>query len=533
MKNQSQFNVDVDVYHDNVSFDSFVRNMNERFNSNLAAFGPALFETDIDLFSVYLAAFPDDARQYHNCHCCKDFLNRYGRLVFIDSLGNQVSAFWDPSDAPEHYKDVTEVMKMVVETASITKQFITSEIEWGKKITGLWHHFAITPIDSLVHKSRVKTASELAAERLEDYRILCQSIADFNQAAAQLAVVIVESDTLYRVEKVRGVALWFEQLHNSIHQKRGATRKRIIWKAVATAPIGFTHIRSSMIGTLLEDIKNKLSHTDIKNRFAAKMHPLQYQRPTAAPTAGNVKQAEEIVQKMGIENSLKRRVATLDDMEKFWIPAVVQPSTQGGVFGDLLKKAGDDIMMDVTDITAITWEKFYATVLPAATKIEVLVPYVGAFSSFLTAEDMTAPPIIQWDNIERRNPMSWYFHAGEARAETWNLKSSTYVEVKALGWKPNMLSEQVTNQGRGVMFALDGCFDKRGATACLFPEILKSELHQIRSTIEAHSNRTQLEQPNGQAAAGILSDFSKPKGHIVVRVSRLGGRQKFKIDRWD
>lgn len=41
------------------------------------------------------------------------------------------------------------------------------------------------------------------------------------------------------------------------------------------------------------------------------MNPLQYQRPQAAPSAGNVAQAERIVEKLGIANSLEAALCPL------------------------------------------------------------------------------------------------------------------------------------------------------------------------------------------------------------------------------
>jgi hypothetical protein len=70
-----------------------------------------------------------------------------------------------------------------------------------------------------------------------------------------------------------------------------------------------------MIGTLLEDIHVGLPFDDFKAKFAAKMHPLQYQRPQAAPKVGAIAQAEKLVEQLGIVRSLKRRFARLDDLD--------------------------------------------------------------------------------------------------------------------------------------------------------------------------------------------------------------------------
>jgi hypothetical protein len=47
--------------------------------------GRPLFRTNVtDLFDSYLAGFADPVeRQYHNCSCCRHFLNHYGSLAVI------------------------------------------------------------------------------------------------------------------------------------------------------------------------------------------------------------------------------------------------------------------------------------------------------------------------------------------------------------------------------------------------------------------------------------------------------------------
>ncbi len=76
-----------------------------------------------------------------------------------------------------------------------------------------------------------------------------------------------------------------------------------------------------MIGTLLEDLTAGLPFAQIKAKFDAKMDALNYQRPAAAPAAGNIARAEKIIAKLKTEGSLDRRFARLDEIQKLWVPA--------------------------------------------------------------------------------------------------------------------------------------------------------------------------------------------------------------------
>ena len=62
----------------------------------------ALFTTGIDLWPIYLDSFADPIeRQYHNCHACRQFIQRFGTLVAVNSETGVIrSAVWHPGKAP-------------------------------------------------------------------------------------------------------------------------------------------------------------------------------------------------------------------------------------------------------------------------------------------------------------------------------------------------------------------------------------------------------------------------------------------------
>jgi hypothetical protein len=166
-----------------------------------------------------------------------------------------------------------------------------------------------------------------------------------------------------------------------------------------------------MVGTLLEDLSAGLPFETVKKRFDDKMHPLQYQRPQAAPSAGNIQQAEEAIAKLGLAPALERRFATLADVQLTWKPRTDKPGKAGSVFGHLQPKdAARATDLQLPDRT-LTWIKFRDTILPTAEKMELMVPSSSsAFSALVTAVHPDAPPLIQWDSPEQRNPVTWYFY---------------------------------------------------------------------------------------------------------------------------
>lgn len=503
-----------------------------------------VFTTDADIWSIYLAQLPVDLRQYHNCHACQKFIETYGGLVTISASGQQTPVFWWPGDslAEPFYASVFAAMYAAVKQAKVTGVFVSTEKRWGTPVTGIWRHFGMPAPQHLIWRGLAQTASQHAAEKLEDYKNLRTALTIFSLEHVQTAVRVLESDTLYRSEKVLGAAQWFLALKEKWTKKRKvAERYNLLWLIVATAPAGFCHPRSSMIGTLLDDIAAGMSYEQVAARFAEKMHPLRYQRPQAAPAAGNVAQAEKIIAQLQAAGSLRRRYAYLEDMTyRLWEPHTkpTAPAT-GGVFGAVLTKQNTarptTNNLTIPAIT-MTLDKFRRTVLPEAEKLELYTsPGLQGFAGFLTTADFDAPPILQWDSPEQRQPVSWYFWSGRSTPRQFGLLEKWY-DVAFLTTRPPHWhkSDGFTHYDPAVVFVIPEAHDVDEPSLCLFPEILKSELHGVRSTLESYSRMHRVEGERTRQVAGLVFDKDNNKGtRLHLRVTARGIKQEYILDRWD
>lgn len=389
---------------------------------------------------------------------------------------------------------------------------------------------------AMIYTNRLKTAYQEAAEKAEDHRLLCEAVGHYKAETVEAAVNLLRSNSLYRSEKVLGVAEWFLEVLRGAQGKR--QKSNILWRKAATAPIGFCHVSSSMIGTLLDDIEAGYDFDTVSRKFAEKMNPLQYQRPQAAPTAGNVAQAEKIVEKLGIADSLKRRFARLDELETVWLPRrETGNAVKGGVFAGI--KTKQDPKRSAPDVLAptvtMTWEKFKATVLPVARKIEFYVTGKNdSFGAIVTAEDPDAPPIIRWDTEENRCPFNWYVYHNGSYPGNWGLGMG-YVEVTGIVLQPNLWRPGFEHEGKSVFFILKDCKDHRYEVSgiALFPEVLKSELREVRSTIEAYSRKAVLGGYDEASACGIRLQGNAKWWDYQFRVTTDVGTTVYKLDRWD
>ncbi len=521
-------------------YPEFGLSIRTHFNS-IVSQGVPLFTTDTEgLFEAFLSNLPDEARQHYTCNACRNFVNRFGGLVTISDNGETKSAFWNEKDVPAFFAKSVKAMKNIVLKSKVNGIFLSSDKVLGQPITGEWQHMSAVLPNAMVYGSRLITANQAMAEKREDFRILIAGLLEYPDHVVDQAVTLLKTESLYRSEKCLGVAEWLLGLHvKRANTKNSKLKNNIVWLAVGSAPTGYCHVKSSMIGTLLDDIAEGMSFDDVSRRFASKMHPLQYQRPQAAPTAGNIQQAEKIVEKLGIKRSLERRFARIEELKKVWIPKEKEEQIKGdGVFSHLMAKDSKELpKMDIPPIT-MTWEKFSKTVLPFAEEIEFLVKSGSDnFSAILTAVHEDSPPILQWDNEEQRNPFSWYVYNGGSTYSRWGL-STGCCKVTGVCLQPSMWYGDFPHQSKSVYFILDGARDSGykhgggGRGNLLFPEILKSELREIRSTIEAYSKNATIEGYDDASACGIRLQHGS-NFNATFRVKTDTGMVVYKLDRWD
>jgi hypothetical protein len=494
-----------------------------------------------NLFQIFLEALPSNYRQHHTCNSCRQFFDRYGGIVTLDPDGKTIPVMWNSALVPEVYASAVGKLSTVVAGAAISNVFLDDRQIWGTPVTGSWEHIAVVPgQDAIFNVPNFQTIYQIVAQKQQDYQMLLRGLADFPMEVATQAYSLLSNETLYRSEACLGIAKWFLALHQQRQSARNSRlRENLTWLAVANAPPGFCHIRSGMLGTLLEDIQNGLAFEQIAAKFNTKMNPLQYLRPQAPPKAGNIAQAEKIIEQLQTAGALARRFAKLEDLQALWVPHPATPKVERkGIFGHLqTATTKSQQQIDVPPIV-MTWEKFARTILPTAKTIEYFVPASQqAYMALVTAQNPEAPPIIQWDTPEYRNPVTWYFYANGSSPNAWNLRSNTYCTVTAIVLQPSLWNhpEQFAHKGEKAFLILQNAQDKQYQKgAGFFPESLKSEYHGIRSTMEAYAKNAVLAGKDDATACGIGLQKGGSWDSILLRVTTGDNLQvKYQLDRWD
>lgn len=415
--------------------------------------------------------------------------------------------------------------------------FLWNEVQWGVPEAGGFTHLWVEPDPKHRWTSRTQTPGQAMAARREDRRTLEHALGTMPRDTVARAVDMLRAGSLYRADKVLPMASFLLGAHDRVTGKRGEQRNRILWRLVSEAAAGWCSPRGSVLGALVEDLQAGMHAEAVTRRHNERMDPLQYQRPSAPTSAGNVAQAERLFEQLGLAPSLRRRPAAADELVHIWTPrAKPQDPESSGVFGHLLASQGspDHQARLTTSPVTMTFTKFRRDVLPRAIEIQARVPARGQFCAFTTAVERDAPPILQWDSEEIRNPFAWYVYANSSPASQWGLSAGRLARVICVSEMPPVWTDRTRwkDYGNSVLLVLEGARDSANTSLALFPECLRGELHQVRRTIEAHSRSRKLEplEDGRQHAAGLRVGDHMP-ADLTVRTS--AGLASYSIDRWE
>ena len=480
---------------------------------------PLFLVESADLFGIFLGALPANLRQHYTCRTCRHFVNRFGGLVTVQPDGSLRSAIWPSLDKLQHPTLGPFVASVIaVQTAAterpVNQALVTADITLGTPMANGWDHFAIQLQKQRVRVSLLNSVDAQRAEYQQEQDMLTRGLAEFGATQIQRAIDMLKSGALQRPEKGLPMAEWVLAQSRRVSQIHSLRAANLLWLISRTAPSGFNHIRSGMLGTLLDDIVKGTPPAQIVARWNALTDPSQYMRAQTAPAAGNLRRAETIIQQMEAAGSLQRRYCVRADVtETLWVKpeAKTVAPTALPVFGHIQPKQKPTPQPQTYDVPAqtMTWEKFARTLLVDASSIELHVPQKAQLAALVTAVNPESPPILQWDN-----PVSVY--AAQAQTPSWNLRPGDWASVDFITPMPYHWSGNTApNQKPGVLLALQGCRDvNRTSGGGFLPEFLRSEYREIRASLDAYARQAMVAGRDNAEACGLAlmktSDVQRP-----------------------
>jgi len=525
------------------AFATCAHEVKEVYAANKELHGPFPFYTAGPLlFQAYVNAFSTKGmREEVNCRACAEFIERHGRLTFITKKGEVIPALFDHTRVSGQYRGPIKAVESIVRGSAISSVAFFDTAVLGRPTDGGWQHLSI---QHGVPRQQVKEGAHWAEMTIaqEHHKNLTRSLADFNITIIRRVLKFIQNESMRNGEKVEAWVKWLERIHIDIAKAdvRRENRENIIWRYVAEAPKGWCEVRGSSIGSLFKNLKEGMDDEDAIALFDDITSAEKHLRPTAAPTEGNINQAERLIEAMGLAPSLERRFCGISEFPHIWDPKPVESAaTTGGVFDSLRTKAKGKKNKPVeteptTDATTMTWAKFAKKILPEALSISMYIPRgAQSFGAFLTAVNPDAPALLKWDTDEdNRNPVSSYVHTEGSVASQWSLIAGTYVPVLAIAVMPWMLNPNIKGMGEGMLLVLEDAQDQDVSSLGLFPGDLLNALHQVRSTIEAFSNDGKLQEcPEEQLMSGYM--INNKRAQCKLRVTTSLGVSDFIIDRWE
>lgn len=518
-------------YGTDMNFDRFIIRLREK----VAEYQGTLFTTIGSWHKhIYLNSFENaNDRQQHNCRCCLAFLNKYAGLVKINPVNGNITPFlWDISVDYEEFNTVVRNMHDAVQRSKISGVFVDDNLVAGVYQSGGWSHFAVKLPKSALNTNKLLEPHQVTAKSLEDHKTLSRALEKYPKKVVNQAKSLLVSGSLSRSDVALGHVKWLSELHSKL-ENNFRYRNGLLWNAVASAPVGFCGVPGSVLGSLMDDIMAGMDVSTVTKRFASKVDPLKYNRPQTRATSQNIKQGEEIIAKLGLQRSLERRYAILNDLELLWRPTASKssPARSQGVFRDVVPRdtrKPAELSVSSAKPIRMTWSRFQRTILPDATDISVnLGGGSHNFSALVTAVNEDAPCIMQWGNH-----VNWYVYPGGSTPSTWNLNHSKPAKVTGISLQPNMWNGAFKgNNGEGVHFILEGCKDVRSPGLALFPEVLISELHPVRKTIESYSGSNTIKGRGNSSACGIKFRDDSKEINLSVVVDNV--MSTYIIDRMD
>ena len=480
------------------------------------------------LFEELLRQLPVMHRQHYDCNACRRFINTYGGLVVLDAQGVREPVLWPENLAHTGFRRAVAKMRSIINRRPIIGRLYSNDLSLGlpsnhDRARGkTWSHFSVRIKD---RRFRAANPAQAEARSLQEHQMLRRALDRYSLNTIRQALDLFVVGEFDRSVKFIAPTRWLLEAAENYKRARSERSKAdAVWFAVgAQRAVGWAHVNTSIISTVLDGIQKGDATATIKRFFDEKMHPLRYQRPQAAPKQGQVAAAAQAVKDLGLEASFQRRFATLDDCVLAWKP---KRTPDLGLFAGL----GQQRTMSRK---TYTFTRFVREVLPRANNIDVRLPARGSFAALVTAADMDAPPIVKWDREDNRCPVTWYMYNGGSAPYHWGLHDD-YAKVVGIADHPaNWFSVEHREDQNTAFLLLQGCFDdlRRGASGGgLFPEHVRSDLHGYRKTIEAHVRRSGIKAAAGHAAAGLLL---RGRVGLELRVQTNLGREVYWIDRWE
>jgi len=461
-------------------------------------------------YDLFLSKLPADRREHYRCRTCKAFFDTHGGDVVVRD-GKSSSVFHDIY-LPTFFRSAMLCVIQFAESISIDDVADVSQASFGgpsmtksKKHNCYFHHLGYERQPYLrifAHRPSLK----------EDRKILSQAMVKHHaQARKALHLLKTRAGTdMSKANKFLPWAMWFCEMCDL------GPNDPSFWEKLTKSPPSWCHVNDSALGRLLELVAPfRPDYDAVVKAWNEMVDPGVYQRPQAPPKEGTIDRAEALFKQLNLDRALDRKFATrLPEEAYVWKPAGVyynRPHQPPGTFSDLRGVRGQVAVGEARSIGKRSYAWFASHVLPDAAAIEYVPAGVANYFAFTDALHADAPPMFKW-----KGNISLYLYRGGSSRHRWGLPQD-WIPVLGITKSPGEWAggghELV---GKGAYFILAGAREQNpeGVGLGLFPEVVRGDLHEVRSVIERASNTRKMARLKDQEhleLAGVAFQAEQPE----------------------
>lgn len=370
-----------------------------------------------ELFGLYLDSIPAEhnqifrQRRRYDGNYDKHFIRNLGGVLFICN-DLTVDTIWNVQlSEGNFFSDVADKLHKHVSSSRLDSYLLKSERVAGHLSnvdnyddTIIWEHFYY----KLPEKYVKHNVSELQGTYANWVAMLSRGMNGLSLDAAKEVQSLIASNNLYRGKEFQGAVDKFIELKKDYAQ----AADKGLWVWLNAKKLGEqTRFRSTVIGTLVEDLTNGVDLERAVASFESKVAPTNYKRTTALVTPMMIAKAKADVAELGYSESIYRELAELKDLPTDKMIYVESRAKTVDVFDTMSEEAGA-VVKFVDNAVEISASELLAK-LKGAKKVEVLSQPQSVANEFVLtrASDSTAPNMFKWDNT-----LAWAYISGTTDA---------------------------------------------------------------------------------------------------------------------
>lgn len=399
-----------------------------------------LYVMDVDkdqLWNTYLDSFPPGTnevfreRREFDCSCCRQFIKNFGNVVVIS--GSVVKSIWDFKTNDDTFQPVIDALSALVKSNTISNVLVTKDSSFGTLKSfettdnGVltWDHFHLALDKKFVFSGPTTTIGETLGQYRDTRNVLERSFNEISEEALSVVLDLISQNSLYKGNEWKSNLETFSKLQHEYFTLNESKRDVFCWtKSAEVGPV-IGRIKNHSIGVLLTNVTSGMDLDDAVRKYEAIVAPTNYKRPKAIFTKKMIEEAEKLLIKEGLIDSLPRKFATLGDITINNIlhanRDAVKKMASGSVFEEMKEQVSSSAPKNLGKVEEISIDKFITDVLPEVESVEVLLEnkHCGNLVSLVAPQNKDSKPLFKWNN-----GFSWAYNGNIADSMKERVKSA-------------------------------------------------------------------------------------------------------------